>query len=198
MSTCVHKPSSSAHRFWGANWRTSSQLVLTPKPRNHHGDFVDQITKPQLPVLWPKPGNPSKWFWGETTRTVTTGFEIKPRETVDLGFEAELRNPRSSSSCAWCRPYTVSPDLSIVQQLSTWPVLYHHRSFAPSLLPVSESSSLPTMPHLSPTHHGTSKHVSPHETDSRLEPPKFSGFKLKPRQSIIHHKSKQGPLGFSL
>jgi hypothetical protein len=37
-------------------------LVLRPKPRNHHGDFVGQITKPQLSVLSPKPGHPSEWF----------------------------------------------------------------------------------------------------------------------------------------
>jgi hypothetical protein len=33
-------------------------LILRPKPRNHHGDFEAQITKPELPVLRPKPGNP--------------------------------------------------------------------------------------------------------------------------------------------
>jgi hypothetical protein len=37
-------------------------LVLRPKPRNHRGDFVGQIIKLQLPVLRPKPGNPSEWF----------------------------------------------------------------------------------------------------------------------------------------
>jgi hypothetical protein len=40
---------------------------------------------------------------------------------------------------------------------------------------------LPAMPHLSPTHHETSKCVSPHKIDSRVEPPKFPGFKFKPR-----------------
>jgi hypothetical protein len=37
-------------------------LVLRPKPRNRHDDFVGQITKMQLPVLRPKPGNSSEWF----------------------------------------------------------------------------------------------------------------------------------------
>jgi hypothetical protein len=36
------------------------------------------------------------------------------------------------------------------------------------------SRLLPAMPHLSPTHHKIGKHVSPHETDNRVEPPKFS------------------------
>jgi hypothetical protein len=38
-------------------------LVLWPKPRNRRGDFEAQITKPELPVLRPKPGNrPPPWF----------------------------------------------------------------------------------------------------------------------------------------
>jgi hypothetical protein len=38
-------------------------LLLRPKPINHHGDFEAQITKPELPVLRPKPGNPPPpWF----------------------------------------------------------------------------------------------------------------------------------------
>jgi hypothetical protein len=41
------------------NRRTVAHLVLRPKQRNCCGDFVDQITKSQLPVLMPKPRNPS-------------------------------------------------------------------------------------------------------------------------------------------
>jgi hypothetical protein len=38
-------------------------LVLRPKPRNRHGDFKAQITKPELLVLRPKPENPPPpWF----------------------------------------------------------------------------------------------------------------------------------------
>jgi hypothetical protein len=38
-------------------------MVLRPKPRNHRGDFEAQITKPELSVLRPKPGNPPPpWF----------------------------------------------------------------------------------------------------------------------------------------
>jgi hypothetical protein len=62
-------------------------------------------------------------------------------------------------------------------------VLDHPQFSAPSLLLLPQSSSLPTMLHLSPTHHETRKHVSPHKTDSRVEPPKFPGFKFKPRQA---------------
>jgi hypothetical protein len=115
-------------------------------------------------------------------KTIATSFEAKPGETVDLGFEAKPRNPRSSSPHAWCRSHTTSPDLSVIWQPSTRPMLHHPWSSAPSLLLLPRSSSLPAMPHLSPTHHKTSKRVSPHETDSRVEPLKFSRFKFKPLQ----------------
>jgi hypothetical protein len=40
------------------NRQTEAHLVLRTKPRNRRGDFETQITKPELPVLRPKPGNP--------------------------------------------------------------------------------------------------------------------------------------------
>jgi hypothetical protein len=161
--------SSSSHWYCGATHKTIAHFVLRPKPRNHRANFMGQITKPQLPVLRPKQGKPSEWFWGQTTKTVATGFEAKLGETVNLGLEAKPRNSHFSSPRAQCRPYTTSPDLSIVRPPSTQHVLHHPQSSAPSLL------------HLSPTHHETSKCISPHETDSRVEPPKFPEFKFKPR-----------------
>jgi hypothetical protein len=161
---------------------------------------VGQITKPQLPILRLKPENQSEWFWGQTTRTVAIGFEAKPGETINLGFEGKSRNLHSSSPYARCRPYTASPDLSIIWTPSTHPVLDHPRSFIPSLLLLPQSSSLPAMPHLLPTHHEISKHGSPHETDSMIEPPKFPEFKFKPRQ--VNYSSQIKPrywaLGFSI
>jgi hypothetical protein len=100
------------------NRQTEACLVLRPKPRNRRSDFEAQITKPELPVLRPKPKNPPPpWFSGSTKKlttgfeakpgeTVATGFEAKPAktvrlilrpnhsQTVDLGFEAQPRNPR--------------------------------------------------------------------------------------------------------
>jgi hypothetical protein len=41
-------------------WRnryTIAYMVLRSKPRNQHGDFEAQITKPELPILRPKPRN---------------------------------------------------------------------------------------------------------------------------------------------
>jgi hypothetical protein len=72
------------------NWQTEACLVLRPKPRNRHGDFEAQITKPELLVLRPKSGNPPpRWFWGSTKKP-TASFEAKPGETVATRFEAKL------------------------------------------------------------------------------------------------------------
>jgi hypothetical protein len=63
---------------------------LRHKLRNRHGDFEAQITKPELPVLRSKPGNPPpSWFWGSTKKP-TTGFEVKPGETITISFDAKL------------------------------------------------------------------------------------------------------------
>jgi hypothetical protein len=40
------------------NRQTEAHLVLRHKPRNRRDDFEAQITKPELSVLMPKPGNP--------------------------------------------------------------------------------------------------------------------------------------------
>jgi hypothetical protein len=45
------------------NRQIKNYLILRPKPRNCHGDFEAQITKPELPVFRLKPGNPPPpWF----------------------------------------------------------------------------------------------------------------------------------------
>jgi hypothetical protein len=68
-------------------------LILWPKPRNCRGDFEAQITKSELPVLRPEPGNPPPpWFSGSTKKP-TAGFEAKPRETVATSFEVKLEKP---------------------------------------------------------------------------------------------------------
>jgi hypothetical protein len=72
------------------NRQTEAHLVSRPKPRNRHGDFETPITKPEQPVLRPKPENPlPPWFWG-SAKKLTTGFEAKPGETVFTSFEAKL------------------------------------------------------------------------------------------------------------
>jgi alkanesulfonate monooxygenase SsuD/methylene tetrahydromethanopterin reductase-like flavin-dependent oxidoreductase (luciferase family) len=75
-------------------------LVLRPKPRNRRGDFEAQITKPELPVLRPKPRNPPPpWFWGSTKKS-TTGFEAKLGETIATSFEAKLEKTIATSFVA--------------------------------------------------------------------------------------------------
>jgi hypothetical protein len=72
------------------NRQTEAHLVLRPKPRNRRSDFEAQITKPKLPVLRPKLGNPPPpWVRGSTKKS-TAGFEAKPGETVAASFEAKL------------------------------------------------------------------------------------------------------------
>jgi hypothetical protein len=99
------------------NRQIEACLVFRPKPKNRHGDFEAQITKPELPVLWSKPRNhPPPWFWGSTKKptvgfkaklgetvatsfkaklgkTVATGFEVKPAKTAAAGFEAKHQKP---------------------------------------------------------------------------------------------------------
>jgi archaellum component FlaC len=53
------------------------------------------------------------------------------------------------------------------------------------------------MLHLSPTHHETSKCISTHEIDSKVEPPKFLGFKFKRMQINYSSQIKPRTLGFS-
>jgi hypothetical protein len=96
--------------FWGSNQETFTVILMVKSP-NH-----------------------SCQFWGPNRKTRATGFEAKPRETVDLGFETQPRNSRSSYPCAWCRPHTVSPDLLITRPLSTWTVFDHPQSTVPGFL----------------------------------------------------------------
>jgi hypothetical protein len=84
-------------------------------------------------------------------------------QTVNLGFEAQPRNPRSSSPRAWYRPHT-TPPTSRSPGHRVPNLCDHPRSSAPGLLLLPRSSLLHAMPHLSPSHHETSKHDSPNET----------------------------------
>jgi hypothetical protein len=61
--------------LWG-NRQIIARLVFRPKLRNHRDDFLGWITKPQLPVLRPKLGNPkweTKWWipWFDCDESLT-------------------------------------------------------------------------------------------------------------------------------
>jgi hypothetical protein len=84
------------------NQQTEVHLVLRNKPRNRRGDFEPQITKTELPVLRPKPGNPlPSWFWGSTKKP-TADFEAKPGETIATSFEAKLE--KTVTTCFEAKP----------------------------------------------------------------------------------------------
>jgi hypothetical protein len=121
--------------------------VLRPKSENPPPPWFWGSTKKPTAVFEAKPGETvttsfeaklektiAAGFEAKLEKTVATGFEAKPPETVrvvlwanhsktvDLDFEAQPRNPHSSSPHAWCRPYITPPDLLTAQPLSTWPV----------------------------------------------------------------------------
>jgi hypothetical protein len=205
-------------------------MVLRPKPRKWRGDFEAQITKPKLPVLRLKLGDPQPhWFWGSTKKptsgfeaklgetdatsfeaklekTVATGFEVKSPETVatsfeakpektvwvvlrpnhsqtiDLGFKAQPRNPRSSSPHARCRPHTVPPDLSIARPPSTRPVrsspVLCTRSPTPAMIIIAIWHAAPA----TCTPRDKQTWFSNRNKDKRNTKQNYYGFEFKPRQ----------------
>jgi hypothetical protein len=105
-------------------------------------------------------------------------------QTIATGFEAKPGNPRfSSPPRVRYGSHTMSPDLLVIRPPSTRLVPDHPRSSTPSLLLMPRSSSLPAMLHSLPTHHETSKHVSPHRiTEPGFIQPKCAEFKFKLKQ----------------
>jgi hypothetical protein len=85
------------------------------------------------------------WFWGQNQQTIAVILMLKSlnrsyrfwdpnRKIIDISFEAQPRNPHSSSPCAQYRSHTMSSDLPITQSPSTRPVLDHPQSSTPGLL----------------------------------------------------------------
>jgi hypothetical protein len=75
-------------------WRNRqivAHMVLKPKPRNRHGDFVSQITKLQLPVLRKKPGNTSALVLRLNQKTHAPRFHVH-------GADHTWHHPTSRSS----------------------------------------------------------------------------------------------------
>jgi hypothetical protein len=143
--------------------------------------FVTQLTNRSPLSFEIQTKKPSRWLWGPNHQTIAAYFEAQTGKPANLTFEAQPRSPRSSPPCAWCRPHTALPDLSIVRPKSTRPMLDHSQSSAPGLLLLPRSSSLPTMSHLSPTHHETRKHNSPYGQIG-VKQLKYPRFKFKLRQ----------------
>jgi hypothetical protein len=112
--------------FWAPNEETIV-VILRPKSSNHTYRFWGQSGRNRHHQFWSQPKEtvpvvvrPNHW---QTVSVVlkpnhwqTNLVVLRPNhlQTVDLGSEAQPRNSHSSSTRAWCRPHTVSPDLSIV------------------------------------------------------------------------------------
>jgi hypothetical protein len=111
-------------------------------------------------------------FEAKQLETIAAGFEAKPAktvrvvlrlnhsQTVNLGFDAQPRNSRSSPLCAWCRPHTSSPDLSIAGSLST-------QSVRPSMILCTRSPT-PVMISI------TARHAAPATCTPRDKQTRFS------------------------
>jgi hypothetical protein len=161
-------------------------------------------------------------FVAKPLETVAAGFEAKPPETVTIGFEAKLvetvrvilmsnhsqtidldfetqsRNPRSSSPHAWCRPDTVPPDLSIARPPSTRPV-------RPSAVLYTRSPNSVTI--LVAARHAAPATCKPWDKQMRFSKrykikikTKMSQIRIQisPSQWLITIKPRNWPLGFSI
>jgi hypothetical protein len=96
----------------------SISFVVQPTNRTPLG-FEAQTTKPELPVLRPKPGTRATGFKAKPEKTVRAVLRSNHSQTINLGFVAQSRNPHSSSPRARCRPHIAPPNLSIAQPPST-------------------------------------------------------------------------------
>jgi hypothetical protein len=147
------------------NWKALAQLA-SRRIKPPDVDVCPHIVFIYSSVLRGKPTNllplgfkaqtkkPSWWFWGPKQVTVALVFRPNHWQTIAVGFEAKLKNPRfSSPPRVRCRSHTASPDLLIVRPPSTRLVPDHPRSSTSSLLLLPQSSSFPSMSHSPPTCH---------------------------------------------
>jgi hypothetical protein len=149
--------------FWGSNQETVA-MILRHKSPNQSCQFWE----PNRKICRP-------WFWGST------------KKPVDLSFQAQPRNPSTSSPCAQYRSHTVSSDLSIVRPPRIWPMLDYLWPSALYLILLARSSSLAVISHLSPTHHETNKHDCLCEIKIKIKLLECPGFKFKHLMPMTHH-----------
>jgi hypothetical protein len=191
--------------FWGPNHKTratgfeaqtgkpSTTLVLRLNQETHH-QFWGQTWR-----------NRRHQFWGQTKKTITTGFEAKPAktvttgfevkstktvwvvlrpnhsQTVDLGVEAQPRNPCSTSPRARCIPHMTPLDLSTTRPLSTRPM-------RPSTVLIAARHAAPA------TCTPRDKHTwfSDRNKGKRKTKQNHHGFEFKPCQVNDSSQSNQG------
>jgi hypothetical protein len=94
-------------------WRNRQievRLVLRPKPRNRRCHFEDQITKPELPVLRLRPGNPS-----------TLVLSLNQETRVPCLLVPSIDHTRPVPD----HPRSSAPSLLLLPRLSLLPVVSH-------------------------------------------------------------------------
>jgi hypothetical protein len=123
---------------------------------------------------------PSQWFWGQTTNKSYTLVLRLNQETLTpcLHVHGADRTQRHLTSR--------SSGHQVPDQCD------HPRSSAPGLLLLPRSSSLPTMTHLPPAHHETSKRDSPNGTKIKVKQTQCPRFEFKPCQVNDLSQSNQG------
>jgi hypothetical protein len=184
---------SSLHQFCGTTDKSKHTWFCDPNQEN--------ITV----ILRLKSPNQNCRFWGPNRETRATGFEAKPEKTVATYFEVK---PEKTVRVFWGQT-THKPSTLVLRlnQETRAPRLHvhgadrtqrhptsrspghrvsdlcdHPRSSTTGLLLLPWSSSLHVILHLSPAHHETSKHDSPHDTKIKVKQLKYPEFKFKPRQ----------------
>jgi hypothetical protein len=125
----------------------------------------------KIDILWAPTttDKPSQWFWDQTTDKPSTLVLRLNQETCVPhlfvnGIDHTWRHPTSRST-----GHRVSD------------LCDHPRSSKLGLLLLPWFSSLPTMPHLSPSQHEISKHDSPNKTKIKVKQLKCLGFEFKLR-----------------
>jgi hypothetical protein len=137
-----------------------SRWFWDPNHQTEAADFEAQIGEPSTAGFEAKLGETvATSFKIKPKKIVATDFEVKPEKTVpvvlrsnhwqiiDLGFEAQPRNPHSLSPCGQDRPHTVTPDLPIIRPPSTRPMrpslILCTRSLIPVMILIADRYATP-------------------------------------------------------
>jgi hypothetical protein len=107
-------------RFCGPSRETLHHLGFEAQPRNPPPVLRPNQEKPLPPVLRPNWRKLSPLVLRPNQRKLSQQV-LRPNhsQNVDLGFEAQPRNPQSSSPHARCRPHMAPPYLSTARPSST-------------------------------------------------------------------------------
>jgi hypothetical protein len=151
--------------------------------------FCNKTDKPRLAWFWDQTKKPSRWFWGLNHQTGAVEFEAQTGKHDDIGFEAQPRNQRSSSPCAWCKPHTVSPDLYLIIPSPLYQTSYS--CLDPRHCPPCHICYLHTMRQASVILHMNKGNIA-----ELRKCPEFE-FKHRHVNDSLHIKPRDRPLSFS-